>query len=50
MIEYIKLGCNNYEIAKKLYISSATVRAHVSNILIKTNSKNRTNLIYNLMK
>lgn len=39
-------GYSNSEIAKILYVSKSTVKVHVSNILQKTNAKNRVNLAY----
>lgn len=37
-------GCSNMEAADKLYISESTVKFHVSNILKKTNCRNRTEI------
>lgn len=50
VIELLKLGYSNSEIAKKLFISIGTVRFHITNLLSKTYSKNRTNLIFNLVQ
>lgn len=38
-------GLSNSEIAAKLYISESTVKFHVHNILKKTKSANRTELM-----
>ena len=50
IIEYIKLGYSNKQIAKTLYISLGTVKKHVSSIINKTNAINRVNLIFILAK
>lgn len=50
IIEYIKLGFSNKQIAKTLYISLGTVKKHVSSIINKTNAINRVNLIFILAK
>ena len=50
IIEYIKLGYSNKQIAKTLYISLDTVKKHVSSIINKTNAINRVNLIFILAK
>lgn len=38
-------GLSNQEIADKLFISLATVKTHVSNVLLKLNAKRRTQAI-----
>ncbi len=50
IIEYIKLGYSNKQIAKTLYISLGTVKKHVSSIINKANAINRVNLIFILAK
>ncbi len=35
-------GLNNNEVANKLYISTSTVRFHVTNIIKKLGAENRT--------
>ena len=50
IIEYIKLGYSNKQIAKTLYISLGTVKKHVSSIINKTNAIKRVNLIFILAK
>lgn len=48
IIKFLVKGYNNTEIAKELYLSKYTVKAHLSNIMNKMNAKNRTNLAYML--
>ena len=50
IIELLKFGYNNSEIAERLQISRHTIKFYITNLLIKTQSKNRTHLIYNLAK
>lgn len=50
VIELLKFGYSNPEIAERLYISQHSIKVYIANLLVKTNSKNRTNLIYNLAK
>ena len=50
VIDLLKLGYSNSEIAERLYISQHSIKIYITNLLVKTNSKNRTNLIYNLAK
>jgi len=45
MINFISEGYTNKEVAKKLTISEKTVKAHLTNIFIKLNLKNRYQLI-----
>ncbi len=42
MLKVLARGLSNLRIAKQLYISEATVRTHVSNILGKLRLENRT--------
>lgn len=44
VVEKVGLGMNNKEISKKLYISEATVRHHLSSIYSKLNIEDRLNL------
>lgn len=46
VIELLKLGYTNPEIAKKLYIATSSVKYHISNIIRKTNAINRINVIF----
>ena len=40
------LGYSNQEIAKILFVSAHTIKAHVSSIIYKIEAKNRTHAIY----
>ena len=42
MLQLVAQGCSNREIADRLFISEATVRTHVSNILSKLHLASRT--------
>lgn len=44
ILKLIGIGLNNREISKELYISEGTVRNHVTNILIKLDLRDRTQL------
>jgi DNA-binding NarL/FixJ family response regulator len=50
VLQYICLGMSNEEIARKLFISSKTVKSHRSNLLEKTNCKNTPGLILYAIK
>ena len=45
IIDLIATGCTNQEIADKLEISKRTVDNHISNILTKTGTDNRVELL-----
>ena len=45
VLQLIKIGCSNNEIAEKLFISIATVKRHISNIYSKLGVKSRTQAI-----
>ena len=45
MLELISHGLSNQEIADKLFVSTSTVKTHVSNVLAKLDSKRRTQAI-----
>ena len=46
----ISKGLSNREIADTLFVSESTVKTHVSNILVKLDSKRRTQLIIKAKK
>jgi len=50
ILDLIKSGYDNCEIAEIIFVSMHTVKAHISSILRKTETKNRTHLIYVAMK
>ena len=45
ILELVATGLTNYEIAEKLEISKRTVDNHISNILTKTGTENRVELV-----
>lgn len=45
VLQQISLGLSNKEIAEKLFVSESTIKTHVSSLLIKLNSKRRTQAI-----
>jgi DNA-binding NarL/FixJ family response regulator len=45
VLELISQGLSNQEIADKLFVSTSTVKTHVSNVLAKLDSKRRTQAI-----
>ena len=52
-IEVLRLVCRGYtnkRITKKLYISTHTVKAHISSIMYKLKAKNRTETVYKALK
>lgn len=50
IISYIEMGSSNNDIAEELNISIDTVKRHVSNLLLKTDSKNRVELLFQIRK
>ncbi len=50
VIELVAIGLANQDIAQKLDISKRTVDNHISNILKKTNTDNRVELVRWAMK
>ena len=45
VLEAMKMGLSNKEIAEKLFVSENTIKTHVSNIFSKLNVKRRTQAI-----
>lgn len=50
VVELVAMGLANQDIAEKLEISKRTVDNHISNILKKTNTDNRVELVRWAMK
>lgn len=50
ILELVATGLKNHDIAKKLEISKRTVDNHISNILTKTGSENRVELVHWALK
>lgn len=50
IIELVSIGLKNREIAEKLEITKRTVDTHMSRILKKTESRNRTTLVSNILE
>jgi DNA-binding NarL/FixJ family response regulator len=46
VLDFVKNGLENHEIAQKIYVSRHTVKAHLSSIIHKTAARNRTHLVY----
>lgn len=49
-LQYLAKGYENKEIADTIFVSTLTVKAHVSAILRKLNARNRTHAVYIAMK
>ena len=49
-LQYLAKGYENKEIADTIFVSTHTVKAHVSAILRKLNARNRTPAVYIAMK
>jgi DNA-binding CsgD family transcriptional regulator len=45
VLELISAGLSNQEIAEKLFVSTSTVKTHVSNVLAKLDASRRTEAI-----
>jgi DNA-binding NarL/FixJ family response regulator len=50
VLELISHGLSNQEIADKLFVSTSTIKTHVSNVLAKLDSKRRTQAIQRAME
>jgi len=50
VLELAAKGCDNPDIAKKLFISRHTVKAHLASIFRKLSASNRTNAVYIALK
>lgn len=50
ILKLITEGYCNHQISKMIYISTHTVKAHISSIIKKLEAKNRTNAVYIAIK
>jgi len=50
ILNLLKEGFDNNEIADLIFVSKHTVKAHISSILRKLKAKNRTNAVYLAIK
>ena len=50
VLELIAAGLSNQEIAGRLFVSTSTVKTHVSNVLAKLDASRRTEAIANAKK
>lgn len=50
ILDLVVKGKDNKEIAEQMYVSSHTIKAHISVILKKLNANNRTHATYIAMK
>jgi len=50
VLELLSSGLSNQEIADKLFVSTSTVKTHVSNVLAKLDASRRTEAIANAKK
>lgn len=48
VIEFMKLGYSNTQIAQKMFVSTHTIKVYVTRILEKTGSCNRIQAVYKL--
>ena len=49
-LSYLAEGYENREIAETIFVSTHTVKAHVSSILKKLKARNRTHAVYIALK
>ena len=49
-LNLIVRGYNNREMAELMRCSIHTIKVYIANMLYKTNSKNKANLVYNILK
>lgn len=45
VLQLLAKGCNNAEIAERLFLSISTVKTRVSNLFVKMDAKNRTHAV-----
>ncbi len=50
ILRLITQGYGNIQISKSIFVSTHTVKAHISSIIRKLNAKNRTNAVYIAIK
>jgi DNA-binding NarL/FixJ family response regulator len=50
VLQLVTQGCENNEIAEKIFVSIHTIKAHIGSIIRKTSARNRTHLVYLAMK
>lgn len=50
VLALVAQGCDNAEVADRLHIAPATVKTHVSNLLVKLGARDRTGLVVRAMQ
>lgn len=50
ILRLLTLGYANWQISEIIYVSTHTVKAHISSIIRKLDAKNRTNAVYIAIK
>lgn len=50
VVKYLAEGMSNIEIAGRLFVSEHTVKSHLKNIFLKTESRSRTDLISRIVR
>lgn len=45
ILHFLALGCDNYQIARRVYLSEYTVKTHIARLLKKSGAANRTHLV-----